>query len=124
MNDLVKQQQLSLRDYLQKESVRSKIEAALPAWLSADRFLRVISSSAIKNPKIAACTPEAILISVMECAQLGLEPILGRAYLIPYENRKQIGGRWVKVPECQMQVGYQGLVDLARRDPDVSSNCP
>ena len=56
----------------------------------------------------------------MQCAQLGLEPILGRAYLIPYDNNKQIGGKWQKVLEAQFQPGYQGLIDLAMRSGKVN----
>ena len=55
------------------------------------------------------CSMESILQSVMMCAQLGLEPILGRAYLVPYWNGKK------RCLECQFQPGYQGLTDLARR---------
>jgi phage RecT family recombinase len=95
------------------------LEMALPKWLSVDRFLRVVFSSTLRNPKIAECTPESILQSIMLCAQLGLEPVLGRAYLIPYNNSKNIGGQWRKVMECQMQPGYQGLIDLARRSGEI-----
>jgi recombination protein RecT len=74
----------------------------------------------MKNPKVLDCTRESILQSVMQCAQLGLEPILGRAYLIPYENSKRHGNSWIKVLECQFQAGYQGLVDLARRSDQIT----
>lgn len=111
---------LSLRNYLFEEKIKNQFAAALPKWLSVDRLLRVVFSSVQKNPKLIDCTRESLLMSVMQCAQLGLEPILGRAYLIPYENSKHINGKWVKQLECQFQVGYQGLVDLARRSDTIS----
>lgn len=45
----------------------------------------------------------------MNAAQLGLEPNtpLGQAYLIPYGN------------QCQFQIGYKGLLDLAYRSGEV-----
>jgi recombination protein RecT len=48
--------------------------------------------------------------SVMTCAQLGLEPskTLGRIHLIPYGK------------EVQCILGYQGLVELARRSGEIS----
>jgi len=120
-NELTVQQEkaVSLRDYLQGDNVKSTLAQALPKWLSVDRLLRIVFASTLKNPKLMECTKESLLQSIMQCAQLGLEPILGRAYLIPYENSKKIGNRWEKVLECQFQIGYQGLVDLARRSGEI-----
>lgn len=109
----------TLRDYMQGDSIKSQLKVALPKWLDVERFLRIVFGATIRNPKLLDCTKESILQSVMTCAQLGLEPILGRAHLIPYQNSKQINGKWQKVYECQFQPGYQGLVDLARRSGQV-----
>ncbi|MBU0944221.1 MAG: recombinase RecT, partial [Proteobacteria bacterium] len=116
---VTQQKAMSLREYLESPNIQRQITSALPKWLTPERFFRVLFSSILKNPKIMDCTRESILISVMQCAQLGLEPILGRAHLIPYENSKKINGQWIKVLECQFQPGYQGLVDLARRSGEV-----
>ena len=53
----------------------------------------------------------------MNAAQLGVEPNtpLGQAYLIPFRNNKL--GRM----ECQFQLGYKGLIDLAYRSGEISS---
>ena len=115
----LRQEAVSLRDYLGSKDVMPQISSALPKWLSPDRFFRVVFGAILRNPKLVECTRESILQSVMFCAQLGVEPILGRAYLIPYENSKYVKGEWVKIPECQAQIGYQGLVDLAG-DPTPS----
>jgi len=111
----LQQKAISLRDYLHTAQVKRTLQDALPAWLSADRLLRIVFTQSMKNPQILDCTKESLLSAIMNCAQLGLEPLLGRAYLIPYKNSKNMNGRWVKVLECQFQPGYQGLVDLARR---------
>lgn len=110
---------ISLRDYLNRDNIKDALQSALPKWLSVDRLLRIVFTSTMKNPKLLDCTLESLLQSIMQCAQLGLEPILGRAYLIPYNNNKQVDGKWQKVLECQFQPGYQGLVDLARRSGQV-----
>lgn len=112
---------VSLRTHLFSPAVRETLRDALPKNLTAERLLRVVFSQALKNPRILDCSRESILQCVMQCAQLGLEPILGRAYLVPYNISKQVGGRWVKVMECQMQPGYVGLIDLARRSGKVKS---
>ena len=51
----------------------------------------------------------------MQAAQLGLEPNtpLGQAYLIPYKNKG--------VLECQFQVGYKGMLDLAYRSESIKT---
>ena len=115
----VNERAVSLRGFLHSERIKDQLAMALPKWLSVDRLLRIVFSSAVRNPKLMQCTQESILQSVMMCAQLGLEPILGRAYLIPYNNSKYVNGGWKKVMECQFQPGYQGLVDLARRSGTI-----
>ena len=116
----VQEKARSLRDYMNADAVKGQLEVALPQWLSIDRFLRVVFGALLRNPRLMDCTKESLLQSVMVCAQLGLEPILGRAHLIPYNNSKQVaGGRWEKFLECQFQIGYQGLVDLCRRSGEI-----
>lgn len=111
---------LSLKRYLNNDRIKNQIMEALPKWLSAERFLKVYFGAILRNPKLLECTTESILQSAMFFAQLGLEPILGRAYLVPYLNSKNINGRWVKQYEVQAQVGYQGLIDLARRSDTIA----
>jgi recombination protein RecT len=98
---------LEFKNKIMVDSIRKAVAEAAPKWFSADRLLRVVYSSALKNPELMNCSIDSFLVSVMQCAQLGLEPILGRAYLIPYKN------------ECTFQAGYQGLIDLARRSGEV-----
>lgn len=104
----LKQKAGTIRAYLQRDDVKKQVQMALPKHLSADRLLRVAYTSITKNPKLLDCTTESLLSAIIHCAQLGLEPILGRAYLIPYGD------------VAQFQPGYQGLVDLIRRTNDVS----
>lgn len=57
----------------------------------------------------------------MQSAQLGLEPgsALGQAYLVPFNKKDQKTGKWYK--ECQLILGYRGMIDLARRSGQVLS---
>ena len=68
-----------------------------------------------KDPKLQECTPQSFLGAMMQAAQLGVEPNtpLGQAYLIPYRNTGQM--------ECQFQIGYRGLIDLAYRSGEITS---
>uniref|UniRef100_A0A6M3KZY5 Putative DNA recombination protein n=1 Tax=viral metagenome TaxID=1070528 RepID=A0A6M3KZY5_9ZZZZ len=111
----VQQKALTMRAYLEGDKIKKQLAMALPKWLSIDRFIRVAFTSMLKNPKLLDCTPESIASSFVQCASLGLEPVLGRAHLVPYQNNKKAG----RPLEMQMQVGYQGFIDLARRSGDI-----
>jgi len=112
---VIQKKAVRIRDLLFREDVKKQVIWALPKWLDVDRFLRVVYTSVLKNPKLMDCTPESLLGAVIQCAQLGLEPILGRAHLIPYNNKKWVQGKQVEVLEVQFQPGYQGLIELAER---------
>jgi recombination protein RecT len=90
---------------------RKAIEDALPKHLSPDRMMRIALTELRKTPKLMQCDMLSFLGAIIQASQLGLEPggALGHAYLIPY-------GR-----EVQMQIGYRGMVDLARRSGNISS---
>lgn len=94
-----------------------QIAKALPSVMTPERFTRIAMTALSTNPKLQACTGESFLGALMQAAQLGLEPNtpLGQAYLIPYENRKK------GVVECQFQLGYKGLIELAHRSGEFKS---
>jgi len=96
------------------KSMEGEIAKALPAVITPERFTRMVLSALSVNPKLAECTPKSFLGAMMTAAQLGVEPntALGQAYLIPYRNHG--------VMECQFQLGYKGLIDLAYRSGEVS----
>ena len=91
--------------------MKKQIEMALPKHLSPDRMLRIAMTELRKNKKLANCHPHSFLGAVVQCSQLGLEPgnNLGHAYLVPYKE------------ECQLIIGYRGMIDLARRSGQVIS---
>ena len=95
-----------MKKYVQ--SMSGEIAKALPSVMT-ERFTRIVLSTLSSNPKLAQCTPNSFLASMMTAAQLGVEPNtpLGQAYLIPYRNHGTM--------ECQFQIGYKGLIDLAYR---------
>ncbi len=88
-----------------------EIAKALPKHVSAERMTRIALTALSSTPKLASCTPESFLGSIVQASQLGLEvnTPLGHAYLIPFEDRRN--NRTL----CQLIVGYQGMIDLARR---------
>lgn len=109
-----KKQPSSLQDYMQL--MAPGIEKALPSVITPERFTRIVLSAISANPQLSKCTPQSFLGAMMTSAQLGMEvnTPLGQAYLIPYNNRKK------GVVECQFQLGYKGLIDLAYRSGEVT----
>ncbi len=103
----------TIKDYINQ--MQGEIEKALPKIMTPERFTRIALSAVSNTPQLGECTPKSFLASMMNAAQLGLEPNtpLGQAYLIPFKNKG--------VMECQFQIGYKGLIDLAYRSGDVKT---
>jgi recombination protein RecT len=94
--------------YLDK--MQSQIAKALPKHMNADRLARIALTTIRTNPKLLECNIESLMGAVMQSAQLGLEPnMLGACYIIPYGK------------EAQFQIGYRGMIDLARRSGHIQS---
>lgn len=96
------------------KAMEPAIKKALPSVITPERFTRMVLSALSSTPKLAKCSPQSFLAAMMTAAQLGVEPntALGQAYLLPYRNHGQM--------ECQFQLGYKGLIDLAYRSGEVS----
>jgi len=97
------QKPATLQQYL---AVRTKhLSDVAASGLSPERLIKLAVMATNKNPALAKCDMGSVFLALMQCAELGLEPsgTLGGAYLVPY-------GR-----QCQLIVGYRGLLDLARR---------
>jgi len=91
---------------------------ALPAnTVNVDRFMQS-AFLAITNPKmpnLVKCSKESIFRSLKEAAAYGLElnGMLGQAYLIPYNEKG--------VMTAHLQLGYKGLIALARRSNTIKT---
>lgn len=105
--------QKTMKDYV--DSMKGEIAKALPSVMTPERFTRMTLSALSSNPDLQNTTPQSFLGAMMTAAQLGVEPNtpLGEAYLIPYRNKG--------VLECQFQLGYMGLKNLAYRSGEISS---
>lgn len=93
------------------DQFKKQLALAVPKHLNADRIARIAATEVRKNKALLNTEPTSFLGSVMQAAQLGLEPgsALGQAYLVPYGN------------QCQLIIGYKGMIDLARRSGQVLS---
>lgn len=93
------------------ESRKDSIASLLPKHLTVERMMKIAVHAAAINPKLLDCTKASYLDCFIKCAELGLEPNtpLQHCYLIPYKN------------QATLQIGYQGLVELARRSGKIKT---
>lgn len=112
-NDVKLTKNMKIDDMIKKMS--PEIKKALPSFFTPERFTRMALSTLNNNVKLRDCSPVTVLAAMMNAAQLGLEPNtpLGQAYLIPYRNHGKM--------ECQFQIGYKGLIDLAYRNENIQT---
>lgn len=93
------------------EKNKDAIIASLPEGINIKKFERDLFTAITTTPKLKECEPFSVLSAFVVSAQLGLTPNntqLGEAWVIPYGNN------------AQFQLGYQGLLTLAYRNPKVS----
>ena len=92
-------------------SMKLSIEAALPKHLNAERMIQMAATLIHRNPKIAECTAPSLVGAVMQASILGFPPVesLGYCYFVPYKNN------------VQFQMGYRGMIDLARRSGQIKT---
>jgi recombination protein RecT len=97
------------------------IAAALPRHLNPDRMCRIALTALRATPKLAQCTQASFLGAIIQASQLGLElnTPLGHAWLIPFKKTDKRTGEVYYI--CQLVIGYQGFMDLARRSGSVSA---
>ena len=106
---------VTITDFI--KSYENQFARALPKVMTPERFARIATTAVMQNPELSKCTPSSFIGALLNAAQLGLEPNtpLGQAYLIPFYNSK------TRSKECQFQVGYKGLIDLAHRSGELKS---
>lgn len=104
-----------MRSLITGDQMKKQFMLALPKVLPVDRFLRCLVTTLNRTPELANCDRQSVLAGAMTAAQLGLEidPALGRAYLLPYNDHK-------KGKIAQLIIGYKGYVDLAYRSGQMA----
>lgn len=98
------------------DKLKPQMAIALPKHMNSDRLARIALTEMRQTPLLQQCEPASLMKCLMVSAQLGLEPgVLGHCNLIPYRNKKN------NTVECNLIIGYKGMLDLARRSGQVES---
>lgn len=106
---------------------KNDLANAIPkGTVEVDRFMQsaMLALTNPKNPDLLKCDKESIARALKEAASYGLElnGTLGQAYLIPYnESVRNANGGWDKVMTAHFQMGYKGLIALARRSNTIKT---
>jgi len=113
-NDILTADKVS--DFIDEHS--DKIRKSLSKNVNINKYISQFTGEMRKNPKLLQCTKSSLVLSMISCAQLDLYmgSSLGQVYLIPYEKGRNSG-----VFECQVQIGYKGLIELGMRTGKVNA---
>jgi recombination protein RecT len=108
---------------LVRQAIETQSDAfrqVLPSVIDPDRFSRLVLTACKSTPDLMRCfeTPQgktSVLLAAMQAAAVGLEPNTPTqdAWLLPRRNQN--------VWECQLMIGYRGLLKLARRSGSIST---
>lgn len=109
----------TIMEMMASASVKNQMSLAMPKHMTADRLMRIALTEVRKVPALGKCNVQSFMGAIMQCAQLGIEPgaALGHAYLLPFGNGKASDG----LANCQLIIGYRGMIDLARRSGQIIS---
>lgn len=109
-------QKAGIASYLGSDAVKNNI-AGVIGEKNITRFISSVVSAVQVNPTLAKCTNPSILSAALqgEALQLAPSPQLGQFYMVPYDNKKKVNGKWETVKETQFQIGYKGYIQLAVR---------
>jgi len=116
----------TIGDALQTAQFQRAVADAAPQHMTSQRLMATFRQAARNNPAFGQCNLMSVLGVFMTCSFLGLEPNtpLGHAYMIPFARKRYDKASRQMVDDgydLQLIIGYQGYLDLAYRNPRVSS---
>ena len=92
----------------------SKAVGNMNIRIDVGRLCNLFLSYCMRQPRLLECSKQTLFDALTFITQCGLEPILGQVYLVPFRNTKS------SETDCQVIIGYKGLVVLALRSGAVS----
>lgn len=107
MNQLVKKESI----FSIIEKAKPQFELSAPKGANVERNVRALVTLIKATPALQNCDPASLMSCALRVMDLGLElnAALGQAYIIPYGQ------------QAQLQIGYKGMIALAKRSGEVSS---
>lgn len=105
----------SLKGLLYSPVIKTRFESLLKD--KAEGFMSSILNVVNSNQQLANADPNSIIMAAAVAASLNLEinPSLGDAYIVPYNQSVYENGQWITKNVAQFQMGWKGFVQLAQR---------
>ena len=115
-NEVATQEKKGILTYLSSPAVKESITNALGKD-HVDSFVADVVACVQNNENLANCTNKSIFSAALlsKSINLPLTPQLGYAYLVPFNNKKQVDGKTIWEKEAVFQMGWKGYVQLALR---------
>ncbi len=121
MSNNVPAKKTAIKDFFSKEAVKEKFEEVLGK--KSTGFITSVVQVTAQNKMLAAADPNSVYMSAMIAATLDLpiNPNLGFAWIIPYNESVNVNGTWTKKAVAQFQMGYKGFIQLSLRTGQYKS---
>ena len=96
----------------QSDALRAAIQKRMPLDFVLSTFMTAVRA----QPKLMQCSPSSLLGCILQSVQLDLrlDPTLGEAWMVPFQNKKT--GRM----ESQFIPGYRGYIKRIYKVPNVA----
>ena len=104
------------------EQYRERITKVCSKHITPDVVISSMNIALIRDPKLCECTTTSLLQAALNSAYIGLE-VSGNnniAFLMPFRKKIKYpngGEDWVS--ESKLMPGYNGLIQLACRSPEI-----
>lgn len=104
-----------LKKTLYSASVKEQFTNALAG--NSPLFMASILELFVGDKELQKCDPNLIVIEALKSAvlKLPISKVLGFSYIIAYNESIKDGNGWRKVMTPHFQLGYKGLIQLAKR---------
>lgn len=109
------QKQLTVKELFANQSIQGRFNELLGK--KAQGFITSVLQIVNQNAMLKNADPNTVLTAAATAATLDLpiNPNLGFAYIIPYNNNVKTPTGWEKKVMAQFQMGYKGFIQLAQR---------
>ncbi|MFX3701342.1 recombinase RecT [Streptococcus suis] len=101
-------------NFFKSEAVQHRLQEVVGK--KSNQFATTMLSILRDNDMLSKADSSSILTAALKAVSLSLpiEPSLGFAYVVPFNNRKK------RIIEAQFQLGYKGLIQLAMRSGQIT----
>ena len=110
---------LSVGEQLMSRS--SQFQAALPAHIPLERFMRVVMTAVQRSPDLAKADRASLFTSAVQAAQDGLLPDGREGALVIYKSKVKEGGKEIWVAKVQWMPMVAGIRKKVRNSGEIAT---